>query len=286
MMTSTGSGKHKIYFADTTEIKLDEKSISVLLLNSGVHPDVPPEDIRLYGYREQITWPDGSVAPGVLEPICLWYIPTPTMKILVDTGISPENAAHANKVFRTRDQGQVYTTRPEHDIRKFLASHGTTPEEIDVVILTHLHLDHFANAPAYTNARFIVQRRELPWGLTPPPYAEFHWREFTPYLIDVLDRVEAVEGDVTICDGVEAWWVGGHTAGSQAVAVDTELGKVVLAGDFFYSYKNIEWNWPPGNYWSLDEWEQSSQRLRSDSDLIIPNHDYETFERYPRGYIG
>lgn len=257
-----------------------------MLLNSGIHPDIPRERMRLAGEKEALTWPDGSVAPGIITPIPLWYISTPELKLLVDTGISQPVVDHCNRVFRARSLNQVYEMGPEHDIDAFLRSCGTSAEEIDLVILTHLHQDHFTNASAYKNARFLVQRKELAWGLTPPPWSQFHWREFSPYLVSILDRIDTVDGDTRICAGVEGWLVGGHTPGSMAVAVDTAIGKVVIGGDFYYNYRNLEFSWPPGSFWCLDEWEASCQMIKRRSDLALPGHDYEMWTRHPGGTIG
>jgi glyoxylase-like metal-dependent hydrolase (beta-lactamase superfamily II) len=274
-----------VHYFVTNEMKLDVAAIGTLLLNSGVHPDIPPEAMRVYGYHEQLEWPDGQVAPGVLQPILLWYVETPELKILVDTGCSKENAAHANEVFRSHGQTQRIETRPEHDIDAFLASHGTSASEIELVILSHLHLDHFCNAGAYTNARFLVQRRELAWGLAPPRYSQFHWREFAPYLTSVLDRVDALDGDAKICDGVEVWLVGGHTPGGMAVCVDKSVGKTVIAGDFFYTYRNIDFSWPPGSFSNIVEWESNCHMIKRKAGVILPSHDYELAQRHPSGTI-
>lgn len=280
------TGKHRIHYAGPTEIRCDMPTLGVLLLNSGVHPDYPREQMLPYGYSATIEWEDGSHAPGVAHPMCLWYIETPDLKVLVDTGGTEETTAHANAVFKTRQQGQFYVQRPEDEIHEFLARHGTRPEEIDLVFLTHMHLDHFAAAPLYTNARFVVHTKELAMGLAPAPYLPFHWREFTRYITPVLDQVTTVDGDVRICDGVEAWHVGGHSPGLMVVAVDTAVGKVVVGGDFYNTYVNLENDWPVGLLTSLEEWERSSRMLKTRADVIVPGHDYEVWERHPGGTIG
>src|SRR5271170_505751 len=57
-----------------------------------------------------------------------------------------------------------------------LATHGVPPEQIDIVINTHLHFDHCgwntrivngAAIPTFPNARYVVQRAELEHAKAP-----------------------------------------------------------------------------------------------------------------------
>ena len=80
--------------------------------------------------------------------------------------------------------------------------------------------------------------------------------------------------------------MGGHTPGSQVVSVDTAAGRVIIAGDFFYNYRNIEHSWPVGSFYRLDEWIRNCARLKSLSDIIVPTHDFYFWELFKEGRIG
>ncbi|MDO8211030.1 N-acyl homoserine lactonase family protein [Conexibacter sp. CPCC 206217] len=279
-------GLHRIHFTATAEIRMGPDGLDLVLAHGGRHPDLPREQTLPATWRERIEWPDGTVTAGVSEPSTLWYIETPTQRIVVDSGLSAANVAFANEVFQRRQLHQHYVHLPDSSVERFLAAHGTRPEEIDLVVLTHLHLDHFPNAPAFTRARFLVHVRELAAGLAPAPHDGFHWREFAPYLLQVIDRVEIVHGDMQIEPGIEVWHVGGHSQGQLAVVVQTRAGTVVLGSDFFSTYKSIELSWPPGIYTNLDEWESNARRLRRVADVIVPGHDWSVWERHPDQVIG
>ena len=169
----------EVHGFNSMDLYIPQDTIRVLLLGEGKAPGIDPASMRLFGYREALEWPDGSVRPGVLQPLTVWYLKGAEKKILVDTGASAESVERANEAFRRRGQGQVYVREKRHDVEAFLNGLGTSCEEIELVVLTHLHLDHFLNIGAYPRARFLVQQEELPWGMAPPPYAEFHWREFS-----------------------------------------------------------------------------------------------------------
>ncbi len=276
----------QVYGFNSMDLYIPQDTIRVLLLNEGKAPGIDPSSMRLFGYSETLQWPDGTTRPGVLQPLTIWYIKGAKKKILVDTGASEEGVRLANEAFRVRGQGQVYVKEKRHDIEAFLNRLGTASEEIELVILTHLHLDHFLNTKAYPRARFLVQKDEVLWGMFPPPYAEFHWREFSGNLFAVADRIEILDGNRTICPGVEVIRVGGHTPGSQVVAVDTNIGRAVIAGDFFYNYRNIEHSWPVGSFYRLDEWIHNCEYLKSLSNIIVPTHDFYFWELFQDGRIG
>ena len=105
----------------------------------------------------------------------------------------------------------------------------------------------------FPNARFIVQRDELSWALHPPAYVQFYYGEYGYNLLELGDRLEAIDGDLRVTDGVSLKKLGGHTPGSQAILVDTDAGRVCLSGDLFYFYLNWELNWPVGSFFDLDE---------------------------------
>jgi glyoxylase-like metal-dependent hydrolase (beta-lactamase superfamily II) len=278
-------GDMKIHGLNSMDLYVPEDTVRVLLLNAGKHPDIPEDTMKLFGFNPKLRWPSGEIRPGVFQPLTFWYVEGASKKIVVDTGANDEWIKVANEAFRKRGQGQVYVREDRHDVRKFLRAHGTTPEEIEFVVLTHLHLDHFLNTREFPNAKFIVQKEELPWGLTPPPYAEFHWKEFVPNLTSVLDRVVMIDGDIELCKGVDVLRVGGHTPGSQVLRVRTSNGVAILAGDFFYNYKNIEHAWPIGSFFRLDEWIVSCARLKAMADVIVPTHDLYFWEQFRSGTI-
>ncbi|TQS27221.1 MBL fold metallo-hydrolase [Microbispora sp. KK1-11] len=104
-----------------------------------------------------------------------------------------------------------------------LAAAGAAPADVDVVVLTHLHSDHMGGAvvdgaPAFPNARHLVQRAEVEWAADPV-------REL---ILDPLrDLLDVVDGDVEPVPGVRVVHAPGHTPGHQIV----EAGDVIMSGD-------------------------------------------------------
>ncbi len=244
------------------------------------------EKFRPFAYKEVIRWPDGSVTDGKWSPIPIWYIKGADKKILVDTSFN--SVEHVAEVRSARGEVFILRREPRWEIRNALSTVGVKPEDIDIVIHTHLHWDHCGNDGLFTKASFIAQREELALALTPPPYALHYQKELTKGILDVLDRFRTINGDVTIVDGVELWKLGGHTPGSMAVAVKTDVGLVALIGDVIGDYKNLELNWPgpAGNYWSLDQLVKAYRLVKKKADIIIPGHDWKVWSLHPEGKIG
>jgi hypothetical protein len=72
----------------------------------------------------------------------------------------------------------------------------------------------------------------------------------------------------------------------MVVLVETKIGTAAIAGDLIHSYENLELNWPIGAFWDLNQVMDGMQRLRSEADLVLANHDWAIWERYPEGKIG
>ncbi len=130
---------------------------------------------------------------------------------------------------------------------------GVRPEDIDIVIVTHAHFDHFGNVAAFPNATFFLQERELTkwvWAMSLPPAQQYFTIGIDPD--DVMRGVElakngrlrTIDGDKSdLLPGINIWSAHDtHTFGCMFVDVQAgpdESSRFVLAGDNVYSYENI-----------------------------------------------
>ncbi|MCL4370161.1 MAG: MBL fold metallo-hydrolase, partial [Chloroflexi bacterium] len=95
------------------------------------------------------------------QPMMAFYIEGAAKKVLVDTG--PPDPEWAAKVHRP-----IVAPR-EEQWPEALTRLGIAPEEIDIVLHTHLHWDHAFNGRLFKNAQFFVQKRELAFAAVPIP---------------------------------------------------------------------------------------------------------------------
>jgi glyoxylase-like metal-dependent hydrolase (beta-lactamase superfamily II) len=141
--------------------------------------------------------------------------------ILIDTGIGYKWDA------RSRDR---YSIAHETDILSELGARGLAPEDIDIVINTHLHFDHAGTntierdgevVPAFPRARYVVQRGELEHAISPHERdrASYRKEDFEPVVR--AGQFDQIDGDVEIVPGVRAIKVAGHNRDLQCVRIDS-----------------------------------------------------------------
>jgi N-acyl homoserine lactone hydrolase len=104
---------------------------------------------------------------------------------------------------------------------------------VALVVNTHLHFDHCGGNRVFSDTPIHVQARELRDARTEDDYTVREWVDF-----DGATYVEH-DGEVELLPGVRLLPTPGHTAGHQAVLVDTPDGLVVLGGDVAYSFREL-----------------------------------------------
>lgn len=167
-----------------------------------------------------------------------------------------------------------------------LSSVGINQEDIDDIIITHVHFDHFSDIiQEYTNARIHIQKREFEFTLNPPhPW----FQEFID--VNLLkeiakggeSRLNLIDGACELFPGINTIPTPGHTAGHQSVLIETNAGDCCITGDAVLNYLNLERDVAPGFNTNLIECMQSLQKLRALSDkgvTIIVGHDPGMLER-------
>ncbi len=178
------------------------------------------------------------------------------------------------------------TQRPEEAMPAQLARFDLRPEDVGYVFLTHMHFDHVNELDRFTQAVVCVGKREFELATAN------QWRgSWAPAeVLDLLcnrwaDRLRLVE-DEQVLPGIRTFWIGGHTPGSIAIAVNTKLGTAVLTGDTVSLLANIEKDIPVGVCRDVREVRAAMRRIRGEADIVLPSHDPNVFERFPEEVIG
>ena len=190
-------------------------------------PDVPAEE-----------WPDVEREhPETVAPQRMWrahdhcfLIRAPHRTILVDTGIGPRGTPVADLLHP--EGGALLTELEGADV---------STEEIDTVVLTHMHFDHIGwnvsgpsddARPTFPRGRYVLQADE--WRAYATGDGDPRGRPARDRQVRWLREagvLELVEGQQEIADGIRVLATPGHTAGSQSVVVTLDDEHLVIAGD-------------------------------------------------------
>ena len=222
--------------------------------------------------------------PGETVPTVFyfWFLKGKDQNILVDTGISKEEMDARKISGLTREE--------------LLSRIDVRPEDIDTIVLSHLHGDHFAQPEIFTKAEYYVQRKEVEfWAGEVLGFAAINKPAFLNGKSSVqleafeklnLDgRVRFLDGDCEIYPGLSTIFTGAHTPGHQAIKVQTAKGPIVLLVDFANAYKNVNDRIPVASYFNMVEWMSSLsriERMRFPAEALIPGHDELVMTRFPK----
>jgi len=190
-------------------------------------------------------------------------------KVLVDTGIGNLPEPH-KKFFPVK-------RKVDETLKLQLMKHGLKPDDIDVVVNTHLHFDHCGNNKLFGKAHFIVQKAELEYAYAPERFQQ------TAYVREFFDvkglNYETVRGRLRVCDGVTVIPSSGHSVGHQSVVVEGSDGKkYVYCGDAAPIRENLERRNISGILYNAHKALESIDRLKriKNAVFIYPHDNQQT----------
>jgi len=207
-------------------------------------------------------------------PIYCWYLEGGDRKILVDTGeMSPVQSQDREKNIG----GKIYT------FEDGLARWDLAPEDIDLVIHTHLHNDHCENDYKCSNAEIYVHAKEMERIHDPHP---LDYRYLEDYIEDVEDngQIKTITADTEILPGILAAHTPVHTEGGLTLFIDTPAGKAAITGFCVINenfnppvqIKAMEMDViPPGTHVNVYESYDIMMKVKTAADILLPLHEPE-----------
>jgi len=151
--------------------------------------------------------------------------------ILVDTGVGTKLSQRRKSIYGVR-AGRLL---------KGLKDLGLEPQDIHLVVLTHLHFDHAGGCtyidssgrpvPTFPRAVYLIQRAE--WNeathTNELTKASYLLEDFLP--IENHRQLKLLVGDTEVAPEVWVELTGGHTGGHQVVLVKSEGATAAYLGD-------------------------------------------------------
>mgnify|MGYP001772881880 CR=1 FL=1 len=197
----------------------------------------------VFGLVPKVLW-EKIITPDELNRVpmslnCLLII-SEGKRILVDTGMGDKLSPKEREIFSLYGEKRLI---------KSLGELGFSPEDIDIVINTHLHSDHCGGntvdvdgqiMPAFPRAEYWIQRLE--WADAAFPNERTRATYLAPNFIPLWEqgRVRLLYGDTRVTSEVRCIVTRGHTRAHQSVLIESRGEKALYLGDLAPWAVNIE----------------------------------------------
>lgn len=221
-------------------------------------------------------------------PVFSLYIDHPDGKILIDTGFDKEWVERKlpfEKPTQTEDQQLVNQ----------LARIGVKPEEIDVVVNSHLHFDHCSHNKLFPRARFVFSKSELRHAYVPDPWERLG---YDPDLVAIpgmkTELLELGTFEYELAPGITLIETPGHSVGhlSAIIRPGGDTPPLVFPFDVAYTKHNLKDRVLMGLHSDPRELLDSMNRIDNIAQRIggkiFYSHDPDEFATYTLapGYYG
>jgi glyoxylase-like metal-dependent hydrolase (beta-lactamase superfamily II) len=199
----------------SVELHAVRDAVGLIATYAEAYPGVPAE--AWAPYRE--LYPDLFAGEHWRLPCQSYLLRSGGTTVLVDTGVGPPGLWD-------------WTALSEGELPEALDELGVARDDIDVVLLTHLHIDHVGwntdldGVPFFPRARYLVH---------PEAFAFATAQDTRPHvrrcILTLDDRFERVTGEVELAPGVTAFEAPGHYPGHMAVRVESGGARAMLIAD-------------------------------------------------------
>lgn len=190
--------------------------------------------------------------------------------ILVDTGIGNKN----REAYRNGDL-------PEN-----MRAAGIAPDDVDIVLITHLHIDHVgwntverdgAWVPFFPRARYVIQRREWEYWTQPEIGATAAYVEDSVLPLEKTGQLDLIEDVTSVTPEITTVPTPGHTPAHVSIAIVSDGERALITGDVAHHPVQLtEWEWSVA--FDLDQAQaretrrQLIERVERERELVIGTH--------------
>ncbi|MGZ3773464.1 MAG: MBL fold metallo-hydrolase [Pseudobdellovibrionaceae bacterium] len=175
--------------------------------------------------------------------------------ILIDTGNGKDFVAKYGEKLGNKFAEMYNINDSGPSLLKSLAAHDLKPEDINHVILTHLHFDHAGGGttevngklvPTFPKAQYYIQKDNLETAQHPNlrERASYYSANYQP-LID-SGVLNILNGPSEILPGISTVISNGHTQGQQVIKVTDGVTTVMYCGDMVPTSSHVKVPWLMG----------------------------------------
>jgi glyoxylase-like metal-dependent hydrolase (beta-lactamase superfamily II) len=206
--------------------------------------------------------------------------------ILIDTGAGNKENQKFYDIYGIENTGKTGPTQLEDA----LAQAGVKPEDVVMVINSHLHFDHAggntmkdesgAVRSSFPNARYVMQRGEYEWAThtNERTAASYFPPNFEP--LRASGQMELIEGDREIVAGIHSMKTPGHTPHHQGLALESNGERAFYLADLVPTAAHLPLPWIMGYdvepLVTLETKRRILKRAVDEDWLVIFEHDATT----------
>jgi glyoxylase-like metal-dependent hydrolase (beta-lactamase superfamily II) len=235
--------------------------------------------------RKNVYFAEAERGESIEVPVACILLRHARANAIFDTGCHPSAPEDAARRWGGIAKVMTPIMRPGDHVLTGLKSVGLGPEDIDIVVCSHLHPDHCGCNEFFKKATVIVHARELAAARAPGAEAQGYlpadWNHPMP--------IEAIEGERDLFgDGrVVLIPLPGHTPGTIGALVSLERsGQFLLASDAVSLRANLDRDSVPRNTWNAEAFLASFaaiRRLEAGGATILCGHDDRQWSILRRG---
>ena len=182
---------------------------------------------------------------------CL-LIEHPAGLVLVDTGAGNKETEKFYEIYGMENRGAGGRTALEDG----LAAVGARPEDVTMVINTHLHFDHAggntwrdddgAIRPTFPKARYVVQRGEYEYAThtNERTAASYFAHNFVP--LAEASALDLIEGEREVAGGISVLASPGHVPFHQSILLESDGEAALFLGDLVPTASHLPLPWIMG----------------------------------------
>jgi methylmalonyl-CoA epimerase len=149
----------------------------------------------------------------------------------------------------------TYGADRRYNLNHALADAGLAPEDIDIVLASHLHFDHAGGftvrdatgrlRPRFPRAQYIVRRGE--WEDATHPHSQNTARYRADNYVPLAEAgvLQLVDDDATIMPGVKVRRTGGHSMHHQMAVIESGGKTAAFVADLIPTTAHVPESWIP-----------------------------------------
>jgi len=206
--------------------------------------------------------------------------------VLIDAGAGNKESAKFHEIYGVENRGEHGPTALEDG----LLDVGVRPEDIALVINTHLHFDHAGGntvletdgriRPAFVNARYVVQAGEYAFAThtNERTAGSYFPHNFVP--LAEANRFDLIDCEKEIVSGIRSVHTPGHVPWHQSLLLESHGERALYLGDLIPTAAHVPLPWIMGYdvepLVTLETKRRILARARDEEWLLVFEHDAST----------